>query len=181
MPHLKYSGVLFSKGVQMARFRWIDRLLSFFRIQDDEPETDNEYDYEDTPRDDNMNTEPQQVDKASDYLDDWKMTLASIYNDTINYCDGWRNKGYDSEERQARYMAYQSIPRLDATYNQILSLLDQMVAQLGEERTAQAIARDVELDYVIALVFVPPSDVINEMSMTLEQLQGVFNRIATTQ
>ncbi len=69
MPHLKYSGVLFSKkGVNMARFDLINRLLNFFRIRDDSD--DNEFDYEDTPRDEEMNTEPQQVDKASDYIDD---------------------------------------------------------------------------------------------------------------
>lgn len=164
----------------MARFDLINRLLNFFRIRDEEPE-ENEFDYEDTPRDENMNTAPQQVDKASDYIEDWRNTLANIYKDTINYCEGWRNKGYDSEERQARYMAYQAIPRLEFTYNQILSLLDQMIATYGEEKTAQAIAKDVELDYVIALVFMPPSDVINEMSMTLEQMQGVFNRVAIGQ
>ncbi len=52
----------------MARFDLINRLLNFFRIRDDSD--DNEFDYEDTPRDEEMNTEPQQVDKASDYIDD---------------------------------------------------------------------------------------------------------------
>lgn len=162
----------------MARLRWINKLLNWFRIPE-QPK----FDYEQTPRNDNMETEApsEPLENAENYVNEWLEMLATIYNDTMTFCNDWRNKALSSEDRQERYMCYTATPRLESTYRNVVSLLHQLVTEFGYEKTAIALSQDVELDYTLALVFMPPSEVLNQMAMTLEQVQGVFNRLLSEQ
>lgn len=167
----------------MARLSWINKLLNWFRIPEQPTPTTPEFDYEQTPRNDNMESimPTLEIPKAEEFIDNWLGMLQTIYENTMTYANGWRDKGLSSEDRQERYMCYTATPRLEATYRNTVSLLKQMRAEFGDEKTAQALSQDIELDYTLALVFMPPSEVQNQMAMTLEQVQGVFNRLLSRQ
>ena len=140
-----------------------------------------EYTYEETPRDDNMNTLPPEepMDLGFEYIENFKRELENIYNNTKEYSEGWSDKGLGSEERRHRYLAHNNMDLLEATYREILTKIDQLVIDYGYDEVANALASDVELDYAIALGFMPPSTIINQFQMTLEQINGIMTKLVT--
>ena len=138
-----------------------------------------EYEYQQTPRDENMNTLPPEepLNMGYDYIESFKLQLETIYNDTKTWADGWSDKNLNSTDRRHRFIAHNNMDLLTSTYYAILERIDQLVLQFGYDAVAQALSSDVEMDYAIALSFMPPSSVENEMAMTLEQINGVMNRL----
>ena len=143
-------------------------------------QTKAEFDYEQSPRDENMNTLPpdENLNTGYEYIENFKRELEAIYNATRDWVNSWRDKKRFSQERREAYLGYVNWDLVEATYNAILTVIDNLILQFGYDEVAQAIAEDVELDYTIALVIIPPSEVMNEMEVTLEQLNGIVNRLA---
>jgi len=138
-----------------------------------------EFTYEETPRDEDMNTLPaEDLNLGYEYIENFKSELENIYNNTKAYADAWSDKSLDLEERRHRYLAHTSMELLDGTYSAILTKLDQLVLEYGYDEVANVLASDVELDYSIALAFMPPSTIINQFEMTLEQIDGLITRLA---
>lgn len=140
-----------------------------------------EYVYEETPRDEEMNTLPLEQEEATDkgyeYIENFKKQLENILNDTRAWAGSWKDKSITSEDRRHRYMCYNSLDLLESTYYAILTKLDNLIMEYGYDVVADAIAGDIEFDYSIALSFMPPSSVINEMAITLEQINGIMNKL----
>ena len=178
MPELKQAWKAIRKQ-QKAEGLELPRVQTVYKVAE---EQGFEFDYEYTDRDENMNTLPpaEPLNLGGEYIEAFKRNLESIYTDTINYTQSWHNKSLDSTERQAAYIASLYVDQLTSVYDQILALLDWMVATYGEEVVGNMIASDIELDYTIAIVFIPPSEVDIVMEMTLEQLRGIMDRIVST-
>lgn len=135
------------------------------------------FDYEETPRNEDMETEPSKDDNwGYEYIEDYKKQIEIIYQDTI----AWMDRANDStQEKQREYLAKEVYKdSLTASYYKLLETIDALVLQYGYDVTAQAIASDAEIEYTIALVFMPPSEFMNMFDMTISQLQAIMERLA---
>ena len=140
-----------------------------------------EFDYEDTPRDSNMNTEPapQDLDEetAKETIDQFISLVDQIYQDTLRYIDD-NKEGTGHEGGKLASIADNRRKDLDDTYFRLKEKIEQILNS-GAPVTfiAQAIKDNVELDYVISVALVPPSDLEFKFETTIEQLDGVMVQI----
>lgn len=137
-------------------------------------QSEEKFDYEFTDRDENMNTEPPEdaISMGADFIERFIQTIQDIYNDTKNEIDT-----LPSNSKQ-QYFMKASEDKLDGELQQILMMIDSMRAQFSDDIVAQALSEDVELDYTIALVYIPPSGVKDNFETTIEQLEGIMINIS---
>lgn len=157
-------------GVDVPR---LDTIIKEINSQD-------EFDYEQTPRNDNMETLPPEntIDLGYDYIQQYKATIDTVYQDTLV----WMNRQDNTtSERQREYLAHhQHESDLTASYYSLLSLVDGLVLEFGYDSVADAISKDAEIYYTIALVFTPPSNFDNLFETTIEQLRGIMLKIGAS-
>lgn len=139
------------------------------------------FDYEHTPRDNNMNTEPapQDLDEASakETIDQFISLVDQIYQDTLRYIED-NKEGTGHEGGKLASIADNRRKELDDTYFRLKEKIEQILNS-GAPVTfiAQAIKDNVELDYVISVALVPPSDLEFKFETTIEELDGVMVQI----
>lgn len=140
-----------------------------------------EYDYEQTPRDENMNTEPATTDldeqSAQDVIAEYEAKIDSIYRNTLSYID--ENKtGKGHEGGKLASIADHRRAELDDAYWTLKTQFQELKAS-GAPATiiAQAIRDNVELDYEIAVSLMPPSDLVVDFEETTQQMFAVMQQI----
>lgn len=155
--------------------------------------TAKEYEYEETPRDEEMNTLPMDEDYwdedseeykrsedfynwADEYIRNYKETIRDIYNETLAYLDSAPLNSKGNVKDPEHYFASQHRNVISAEYNQIISLIDNYVDTYGVEQVADQLSINAELNYTLALVWMPPSDVQDNFQLTIETLTSLTFR-----
>ena len=154
----------------------LPRVQSVYKVAE---EQGFEFDYEETPRNENMETAPaEDYNGGYEYIENYKRQIEQIYFNTLD----WMNRKDDSTpEKQREYLAHERHEeQFTSSYYSLLSMIDNLVLQYGYDLVAQAIASDAEIDYTIALVFMPPSEFENLFDMTIEQLTAIMGRLSIT-
>ena len=133
-----------------------------------------ELDYEKTERNENMETKPPKelLEFNKDYIDKIKETIERVYQDTLTDAES------KSKTAEGYFIgrAYETGYML-ALKEQLLSTLDQAVAKYGYQEVGKAIASDEDLNFTVAIVYQPPSDVEFVWETTLEHLNGIIARL----
>lgn len=147
-------------------------------------EASKEFDYEKTTRDSNMNTSPLAEDldeaKAEEILQAFESDVIEIYHDTLAYIDRYSQQGWTHAEGKLANIAKQphNMDAINTAYfNLINKINDIKESDIPKKIIAQAIQDNVELDYVISITLMPPSDIQLEFERTLEQLDAVLLQI----
>lgn len=140
-----------------------------------------ELDYEKTPRDENMNTEPlnEDLDEASAraYLEEYNQRIDDIYNDTYSWIKHGTRKGVQHDEGHLPSIADYRKSELDDEYWTLKAQLQSMMQTIPSVVLAQAIKDNAELDYTTAITELGPSDIQVEFERTLEQLIAISTQI----
>ena len=141
-----------------------------------------EYEYQNTPRDEEMNTLPpdEALELGKDRIDKFIEDVTSIYKDTKAYIASAPLNAKGNVKDPEFYFLQNAEPLLDQHYNEILSIIDSMRSQFSDEAVADALSKDVELEYTQALVFMPPSDTEDNFEVTIEQLTGIMINLSAT-
>ena len=144
--------------------------------------TAKEYEYEQTPRDEQMNTLPpdEPIDKGTEYIESFLATIDQIYQDTKSRIATAPKNDRGNVKDPEFYFLEKAEPMMEESYREIKRMLASMRSQFGDDIVAQAIAKDKEIDYTQALVFMPPSDTMNNFEATVEQLTAVMRDISST-
>ena len=145
-----------------------------------EPKT-KEFQYEEMFRKTDMRTEPAyEPDLGKAYIDNFIRQVNDIYLDTIAYIQNApRNENGNIQDEDIHLISLHQ-DEVTASYHQIINIINIMRDQFGDEAVAKAIASDVELDYVMALVFAPPSSCVNNFEATIEELTAVTANLYAT-
>lgn len=140
-----------------------------------------EYDYQATPRDEEMNTLPpdEPLELGKERVDKFIEDVTSIYQDTKAYIASAPLNSKGNVKDPEFYFLQNAEPLLDQHYNEILSIIDSMRSQFSDEVVAEALSKDVELEYTQALVFMPPSDTEDNFEVTIEQLTGIMINLSS--
>lgn len=143
-----------------------------------------EFEFEETLRDDEMRTEPSKEDLdedlAKDILDKFISDIMEIHSDTLAYIDTYSREGWTHE--QGRLANIAKLPRnmeaIQRSYYELVNKYHDLI-ESGIPKTiiAQAIQDNVELDYIISITLMPPSDIQLEFERTTEQLNAVMAQI----
>lgn len=141
-----------------------------------------EQDYEKTPRDDNMNTEPLRVDldeeSAKAFLEEYNQKIDDIYNDTYGWIKNGTRKGVTHDEGHVPSIADYRKSELDDEYWTLKAQFQSMMQDIPPVILAQAIKDNAELDYSIAITELGPSDIQVEFEKTLGQLIAINTQIS---
>ena len=141
-----------------------------------------EQDYEKTPRDENMNTEPLKEDldeeSAKAYLEEYNQKIDDIYNDTYGWIKNGTRKGVTHDEGHVPSIADYRRSELDDEYWTLKAQLQSMMQDIPPVILAQAIKDNAELDYSIAITELGPSDIQVEFEKTLGQLIAINTQIS---
>ena len=141
-----------------------------------------EQEYEKTPRDENMNTEPlkEDLDEASAkaFLDEYNQKIDDIYNDTYGWIKNGTRKGVTHDEGHVPSIADYRRSELDDEYWTLKAQLQSMIQDIPPVILAQAIKDNAELDYSIAITELGPSDIQVEFEKTLAQLIAINTQIS---
>lgn len=141
-----------------------------------------EQDYEKTPRDENMNTEPLKEDldeeSAKAFLEEYNQKIDDIYNDTYGWIKNGTRKGVTHDEGHVPSIADYRRSELDDEYWTLKAQLQSMMQDIPPVILAQAIKDNAELDYSIAITELGPSDIQVEFEKTLGQLIAINTQIS---
>lgn len=141
-----------------------------------------EHDYEKTPRDENMNTEPLKEDldeeSAKAFLEEYNQKIDDIYNDTYGWIKQGTRKGVTHDEGHVPSIADYRRSELDDEYWTLKAQLQSMMQDIPPVILAQAIKDNAELDYSIAITELGPSDIQVEFEKTLGQLIAINTQIS---
>lgn len=140
-----------------------------------------EYDYQATPRDEEMNTLPpdEPLELGKERIESFLESVESIYRDTKAYIASAPLNSKGNVKDPEFYFLQNAEPLLDQHYAEILSMIDSMRSQFSDEVVAEALSKDVELDYTQALVFMPPSDTQDNFEVTIEQITGIMVNLSS--
>lgn len=141
-----------------------------------------EQDYEKTPRDENMNTEPLREDldeeSAKVFLEEYNQKIDDIYNDTYGWIKNGTRKGVTHDEGHVPSIADYRRSELDDEYWTLKAQLQSMMQDIPLVILAQAIKDNAELDYSIAITELGPSGIQVEFEKTLGQLIAINTQIS---
>ena len=140
-----------------------------------------EYDYQATPRDEEMNTLPpdEPLELGKERIESFLESIEAIYRDTKAYIASAPLNSKGNVKDPEFYFLQNAEPLLDQHYAEILSMIDSMRSQFSDEVVAEALSKDVELDYTQALVFMPPSDTQDNFEVTIEQITGIMVNLSS--
>lgn len=143
--------------------------------------TAKEYKYEETPRDEQMNTLPpdEQLELGKQYIDNFLQTIDQIYRDTLAIIQSAPLNSRGNIRDPEFYFLDRDKDEMESSYQEIKKIVDAMRSQFGDEIVAQAIASNVEIEYIQALVFIPPSGTFNNFAVTVEQLTAIMIDISS--
>lgn len=144
-------------------------------------EASKEFDYEKTTRDSNMNTSPANVDLdeelAKATLDTFASDIDTIYKETIDFIAYNTRKGVSHDEGKLASIADARRSEIDASYLRLKEKFETMRQDIPAPILAQAISDNVELDYIISVTLMPPSDIQLEFDKTLAELEALSVQI----
>lgn len=137
--------------------------------------------YYDTPRDANYRTETTENmhDIALEVLQQFIDRVEAIYQDTMTEID----KALMEVEGIGKTISIAShhVDAIARSKSELISFVQQMYQEANDnpEVVAEAIQRNGELDYTIAVTLVPPSDIQIEFDVTLQNLKAIWQDIET--
>lgn len=188
----RYYKALTQLGKTVAQNETLDSYRSKWKALDKEfkargekrpslKEASAEFDYDKTPRDDNMNTSPANEDLdealANEKLDTFASDIDDIYNDTIDFIAYNTRKGVTHDEGKLASIADARRSEIDASYLRLKEKFETMRQDIPAPILAQAISDNVELDYIISVTLMPPSDIQLEFEKTLAELEALAIQI----
>lgn len=139
-----------------------------------------EYD-ESIRRDENMNTPPANVDldeeQAKEILDTFATDIDMIYKETIDFIAYNTRKGVTHDEGKLASIADARRSDIDESYLRLKEKFETMRKDIPATILAQAISDNVELDYIISVTLIPPSDIQLEFNKTLAELEALSIQI----
>lgn len=112
------------------------------------------------------------IDFAYEFLDSFINKINTIYQDTLSYIDDNKEGTHDSGMLAS--IGAMKIDEIARTHSALLEEIRNLVNEYGLDATAQAISRNVELDYQIAIQFIPPSSVFILFEETLENILALI-------
>ena len=112
------------------------------------------------------------IDFAYEFLDDFINRINTIYQDTLSYIDD--NKEGTHESGMLASIGAMKIDEIARQHSALLEEIRNLVNEYGLDATAQAISRNVELDYQIAIQFIPPSNVFILFEETLDNILALI-------
>lgn len=135
-----------------------------------------EYQYEQTQRDEEMNTLPPEepLTLGTDYVENFIQTITEIYQRTKDDIASAPKNSKGNVKDPKYYFMQNGEALLDLEYKEILDKIETMRITFGDDVLAQALASDTELYYTEALVFMPPSSMVDNFEITIEQLNGIM-------
>ena len=140
-----------------------------------------EFDYDKTPRDSNMNTAPANIDLDEELaratLDTFESDIDTIYRETIDFIAYNTRKGVSHDEGKLASIADARRSDIDASYLRLKEKFETMRQDIPPAFLAQAISDNVELDYIISVTLMPPSDIQLEFDKTLAELEALSIQI----
>lgn len=139
-----------------------------------------EYD-ESIRRDENMNTPPANIDldeeQAKAILDTFATDIDMIYKETIDFIAYNTRKGVTHDEGKLASIADARRSDIDESYLALKEKFETMRKDIPATILAQAISDNVELDYIISVTLIPPSDIQLEFNKTLAELEALSIQI----
>ncbi len=176
---LKYRREQIAQGVDMPN------ITSAAKAEKEYIKAQQQYDYEDTFRDDEMRTEtPEQpIEKASEVIEEFLRNVETVYRDTLDYIANSpapKKYGKGKFGTAEGYLLSLQLEALEASYREILNMVENMrgANHKYDVLVANELAANKELDYTIALVYIPPSTVQNNFEVTIEMLEGIARAVA---
>ena len=140
-----------------------------------------EFDYDKTPRDNDMNTSPANEDLdemlANQILDRFESDIDDIYRNTLDFISYYTRKGVTHSEGKLASIAEARKSEIDESYLKLKEKLQAMRSDMPPAILAQAIQDNVELDYEISVTLMPPSDIQLEFEQTLAHLEAITVQI----
>lgn len=188
----RYYKALTQLGKTVAQNETLDSYRSKWKALDKEykargekrpslKEASAEFDYDKTPRDSNMNTSPANVDLdeelAKATLDTFESDIDTIYRETIDFIAYNTRKGVSHDEGKLASIADARRSDIDASYLRLKEKFETMRQDIPPAILAQAISDNVELDYIISVTLIPPSDIQLEFDKTLAELEALAIQI----
>ena len=188
----RYYKALTQLGKTVAQNETLDSYRSKWKALDKEykargekrpslKEASAEFDYDKTPRDENMNTSPANVDLdeelAKATLDTFESDIDTIYRETIDFIAYNTRKGVSHDEGKLASIADARRSDIDASYLRLKEKFETMRQDIPPAILAQAISDNVELDYIISVTLIPPSDIQLEFDKTLAELEALAIQI----
>ena len=188
----RYYKALTQLGKTVAQNETLDSYRSKWKALDKEfkargekrpslKEASAEFDYDKTPRDSNMNTSPANVDLdeelAKATLDTFESDIDTIYKETIDFIAYNTRKGVSHDEGKLASIADARRSDIDASYLRLKEKFEAMRQDIPSAILAQAISDNVELDYIISVTLMPPSDIQLEFDKTLAELEALSIQI----
>ena len=188
----RYYKALTQLGKTVAQNETLDSYRSKWKALDKEfkargekrpslKEASAEFDYNKTPRDNNMNTAPANVDldeeQAKAILDTFASDIDTIYNDTIDFIAYYTRKGVSHDEGKLASIADARRTEIDSSYLRLKEKFETMREDIPPTILAQAISDNIELDYIISVTLMPPSDIQLEFDKTLAGLEALSIQI----
>lgn len=188
----RYYKALTQLGKTVAQNETLDSYRSKWKALDKEykargekrpslKEASAEFDYDKTPRDENMNTSPANVDLdeelAKATLDTFESDIDTIYRETIDFIAYNTRKGVSHDEGKLASIADARRSDIDASYFRLKEKFENMRQDIPSAILAQAISDNVELDYIISVTLIPPSDIQLEFDKTLAELEALAVQI----
>lgn len=188
----RYYKALTQLGKTVAQNETLDSYRSKWKALDKEfkargekrpslKEASAEFDYDKTPRYSNMHTSPANVDLdeelANEKLDTFISDINGIYNDTIDFIAYNTRKGVSHDEGKLASIAEARRSDIDASYLRLKEKFETMRQDIPPAILAQAISDNVELDYIISVTLMPPSDIQLEFDKTLAELEALSIQI----
>lgn len=188
----RYYKALTQLGKTVAQNETLDSYRSKWKALDKEykargekrptlKEASAEFDYDKTPRDKNMNTSPANVDLdeelAKATLDTFASDIDTIYRETIDFIAYNTRKGVSHDEGKLASIAEARQSDIDASYLRLKEKFETMRQDIPSAILAQAISDNVELDYIISVTLIPPSDIQLEFDKTLAELEALAIQI----
>lgn len=188
----RYYKALTNLGKTVAQNETLDSYRSKWKALDKEfkargekrptlKEASAEFDYDKTPRDENMNTSPANVDLdeelAKATLDTFESDIDTIYRETIDFIAYNTRKGVSHDKGKLASIADARRSDIDASYLRLKEKFETMRQDIPPAILAQAISDNVELDYIISVTLIPPSDIQLEFDKTLAELEALAVQI----
>lgn len=135
--------------------------------------------YTDTPRDEQLRTETanNMYDISMEIIQSFIDRVEAVYQDTMNEIDRALNKQEGVSKTIA--IASHNTDSIARAKSELIAFINQMYTEANNnpEAVAEAIQRNGELDYTIAVTLVPPSDIQIEFEVTLQNLQAIWSQI----
>lgn len=131
-------------------------------------------DYNDTPRDENLRTAPatNMYDISLEIIQSFIDRVEQIYDDTMT-----RVQSPNAEEID--YLIIKNAGQITAAKDELIGFVWQMYEDCNQqpEYVARALQENEELEYTIAIAFVPPSNCIILFYETLANLKAIWDRV----